>query len=386
MRTLLFIMLFLPFMALGQNKLEGKVIDETNGIGICNVTIYVNGTTIGTISDKEGYFILENVSLPCNIGFSHIKYEPSMIRVTNTEANNCTIILKPRNIQLKQVKISNNNRRTHNVYKFKANFLGQDYFGKQAKLLNDKDLFFTHDYKPKKIKIPKGVTFDRRPGKSFKIVHEKDGDYIIKSRAINTKVKASAPLIIDLPYLGYKIQTELINYIVEFNEDHSQTCSFLGYYYFQTYELKLRKYENRRKKAYYNSSLHFCRSLYNKELKKNGYQLLEVTGEKKNNTLKTKLISIDTLNTIKENNSIKLIGLKGKHFTILYNCKSNGSPIDLNTHRLKSGPQSIIYFNSDTCKINSNGIVSDNNILFSGKISKKKVGALLPENYYPKNN
>lgn len=380
MKSIIFLLLLFPIAVFSQKNLEGRVIDNNNS-GISNATIFINGTTIGTISDSNGYFILENVTAPCHIGVSHIKYEPNMINFKDTTYSNITIFLKARNIQLKQVKVSNRNKRANNVNSFKNNFLGYDYFGKMAILLNDNDLFFTNKYVYKETKMPKNLTLYGDIKKE--IIHKNDGDYIIHKEITNKSVSAKAPLKIDLPYLGYRIHTELIDYQVNWNNNHNQMCTFLGYYFFTPYKPERRKYIIRRKKAYYNSSLHFCRSIYKNQLKNNGFQLLEVTENSRLKTRETKLINRDSLNIVFQNNVLQIIGLKGKHFTIIYNCRSNGSPKDLNTHKLNSGPQSLIYFNSDTCKINSNGIISDNSIIFGGSISEKKVGALLPENYSP---
>jgi hypothetical protein len=40
-------------------------------------------------------------------------------------------------------------------------------------------------------------------------------------------------------------------------------------------------------------------------------------------------------------------------------------------------------FVSDSCRFRKNGTCGDNNIVFKGKMSEKKVGNMLPDDYYP---
>jgi hypothetical protein len=379
MRFILFLLLNLPLILSAQNNVKGKVIDFKTNKAISDATVYVNGTTIGTTTNLEGEFLLEDIPIPCYIGVSHVEYKPGMIDFTKDNISMLTIKINKRNVQLHQVKITDRNKRYKNVYAFKRDFIGIDYFGSKAKLLDDTPLFFTHKKKTKKVLFPEGMVFQENPRNESKLVYEKGKRYIQYKKNVATEVFANAPLVIDLPYLGYTIQSELVNYISEY--DKNRECSFLAYYYFTPYKKHLRKYDRRRKKAYYNSSMHFGRALYHNELKKNGYQLFETIG--KGNEKRNIAVDLQTIRTYIKDNTIYIIGLQDKHFTIIYNGKRDGTPIDLNTHQLRSGPQSMIYFSSNTCKIKSNGTVSDNNILFGGSISEKKVGAILPENYFP---
>lgn len=379
MKIILLILLNLPLLISAQNVIKGKVIDASSNKAISDATIYVNGTTIGTTSDMEGNFTLEKAPIPCYLGVSHVEYKPSMIDFSKANITTLIIKLDIRNVQLQQISVSDINRRQTNINIFKNNFIGSDYFGQKAILLNDNNLFFTHEYQDKKTKLPSSMRITSADGPTIK--HEKDGNYITHKKKISTSVKTNASLNIDMPYLGYNLQAELIDYLQEYGDGFSSQCSFLGYYFFIPYKKHLIKYDKRRKEAYYNSSLHFCRALYNKALKANGYQILEITGEGKSE--KTLMIDLDSLNTYRKDNTLFITGLKDRMFTILYNCKSDGSPKDLNTHKLNPGPQSLMFFSKDTCQISSNGIISNNNILFGGSISEKKVGAMLPENYYP---
>jgi len=387
MKYILLLITLFPILTFGQNRIEGRIIDAKSNKPLVNANIYVNGTTEGCMTNKKGYFILENFTPPCQIGVSHVNYKPVMLSVTMTNVKDLIVKMKRRQVRLRQINVNNVNRRYLNVMKFKDNFLGSDYYGTKAVLKNDKALFFDHDYKMVSNKMPKGISFSTPPGNGRKLVHKKDGDYIVYKKAINTKVKANAPLLIDLPKLGYKIHAELIDFVLETPSINKNTkCYFLGYYYFEPYKMKSereeRRFENKRRRAYYNSSMHFCRSLYNNDLKRNGYQLIEKSADKKDTKLS--LFSTDSIKTTRKNNTLKLYGLKGKHLFIVYNGKSNGCPRDLTTRKLRAGPQSEIYFASDTCTITANGIIPDNTIIFGGDISKKKVGALLPENYRPK--
>jgi len=214
----------------------------------------------------------------------------------------------------------------------------------------------------------------------------KDSSEIFMNRAINLKASAKEPLTVNLPLLGYTLQIELVDFIVQYaSENGGLQTSFLGYYYFIPYkterEKDLKKFEKNRQKAYFNSSQHFCRSLYDKKLQESGYQLFEqIIDSISKQKLYKEFIIDEYLNYI-ENDELQIKGLNNKHFYLFYYGNSKGEPKDLTTQKPWVPIQSEIYFLSDTCLIRSNGIIPNNSIVFSGAISEKKVGSMLPEDY-----
>ena len=72
MKILYTILLFigLPFLALAQKaSLSGKVVDAINNEALPFVNVVVSGTQIGTVTDVDGHFVLDNL----NPGFIRIE-------------------------------------------------------------------------------------------------------------------------------------------------------------------------------------------------------------------------------------------------------------------------------------------------------------------------
>ena len=71
-------------------KLSGRVIDA-KGEPIPGANISVKGTTIGTITDMDGKFILENVPANATLVISYIGFTPQEIHVGNQTTFNITL-------------------------------------------------------------------------------------------------------------------------------------------------------------------------------------------------------------------------------------------------------------------------------------------------------
>ncbi|PKQ65749.1 hypothetical protein BZG02_01715 [Labilibaculum filiforme] len=92
-RYILAILLLLPqyTYALGEiknNQLSGKIHDSENGIALPGVSIFIPELQKGTVSDSDGYYLLENLPTgKITIQFSFIGYESSINTVAITKEN-----------------------------------------------------------------------------------------------------------------------------------------------------------------------------------------------------------------------------------------------------------------------------------------------------------
>lgn len=82
-KTMLVLALFFCAIGIAQTtKISGRVIDNT-GVPIPRVNVIIEGTTIGTTTDFDGYFTLETEQpLPFNLEASTIGFEPSVVNVS----------------------------------------------------------------------------------------------------------------------------------------------------------------------------------------------------------------------------------------------------------------------------------------------------------------
>lgn len=357
----------------GQTTLKGIVLGNSDHLPIPYATVYINGTTIGTITDINGHFTLKNVLTPCQLVVSHVSFLSQMIPIVDDNPKDLRIILEPNIISVSEVQVMDKNLREKNLNTFKKVFLGTDYFGQRSILKNDSVLIFTRDTLPEK---------------SIKNENSSQNSPFDFSKKQSTlKAMAIAPLIVDNPQLGYKIQVNLVNFTVHFFDNYRQS-SYDGYYYLQPYEsipkFKQKKYARNRKRAYYNSGLHFLRSLFDGTLARNGYELKEEDVDTVTNKHFYYPADISqNINYIDER-QMEITGLKSKHLVIFYYRHSDGTPRSLiPKKKTVLRDMSRIYFLSDTCTVFKGGIVFDNSIMFQGSIPKKQIGAFIPNNYRP---
>lgn len=411
-RLLLAILLFIPILVYGQNNISGIVLDCLTQKPIPFATVYVNGTTKGTITDAQGFFDIDNISFPSTIVISHIGYLPQAKYVVSNSSE-LLIELQTKVRELSEINITDMSLREKNVRTFESMFLGEDDWGKNAIIKNDSVLTFDISYNSKKFFVNDSIDNGIKQGfiKNFSEWGE-DSLYFIIKELSTFKASASEPLVIDLPLLGYKLNVDLVDFTIQYIGDRAQ-CDILGYFYYIPYDTnrksKLKKYDKNRRLVYYNSSQHFLRSLYDNKLEQNGYRLAEANINSKLNLqmllgdvlggvggklsesinsimsqgiTKLESIRIDPYSKKTDNNDMQILGLRDRRLYVLYYYKSNGSPINLKDNQT-SNPYylSEIRFLKDTCTYTKEGIVPDNSIIFLGEISKKRVAACLPDDY-----
>lgn len=373
----LFFFLF-PSQIFAHISVTGTVTDDNNGQPIPYATIYVNGTTNGTITNTSGQFTLERVFSPCEIVFSHVSYLTVVIAFDQASATNIDVNLKPKDLVLGDVEVTDKNRREENLSHFKKRFLGDDYWGRNAFIENDSVLIFHYE------KVTDGE------GHGF------DSEFLPADSTFNLfNVNTKGPLLVHLPLLGYKMQINLIHYTeLQTVNDKEYRFHLLGYFYFQPEEnvskRTTNRFEKKRVEAYYSSDRHFCRSLFIDQLKENGYEVLSSVFNP--NTLWYDFNEFDfDKHLIRSGNEVKIVGLKNKSFLIKYFEKFN-RPVSLITRDGIERPfsqetmvVSKIFFLKDTCTIRADGSRPDNSIMFGPKIGNKRVGAMLPYDYLPEN-
>ena len=384
-KLLCLVSLFIPLFTLGQVNISGKIFDVATRQPVPYATVYVNGTTIGTITNDEGVFAL-NVPGSSVVVISHVSYHPKTILAESGANTELTIFLQAKDIDLSEIKVEDKSLRQKNIEIFKQLFLGADRWGENAQLKNDSVLLFHHEYDYQKLELNGRVKNSIKSGYNDNICEwGKDSTYVVTKNLSVFNAEAKAPLIIDIPLLGYKLQVDLIEFMIEYS-GRSNNCTFLGYFYFQPYQTerrsKTRKIENNRQAVYYNSSQHFFRSLYNKSLAQNGYELLEKKKDETTKKILYSVMSIDSCINYTKDNQMQIVGLNEKDLIVLYFHKPDGSPVDICTHKKGNHYlKSEIYFMNDTCVVNRTGTIPNNDIMFGGEISAKKVGTFLPDDY-----
>jgi hypothetical protein len=360
-------MFLFPVNVFSQN-ITGKIIDSQTQNGVDFATVYVNGTTIGTISNKEGLFSLQlrGIVLPCQIVISHVSYLNRSLQINENRDTNITIRIVPRVVEIPEVSVVEKGLRRENIWHFRRVFFGNDIWGKNAILENDSVLNFKTEY------------FD-----------DDSAEVGVKGELKSFIVKSSAPLKINLPLLGYDLQLDLISFAEKFDtSQNGYLLSTLGTYYYKqkTAVSKFRenKYRRNRLRAYYYSPQHLTRSLFEKKLHENGYLIYKVVYSPENLRFEQNEFDPGAC-MVKDSETAAICGLKDNCFRIKYYCDERGFPINPDKKVYSEYKKSSICFPHDTCVIRKDGTRPGVSIIFGQGIGDKRIGARLPDNYEPGN-
>jgi hypothetical protein len=319
------------------SSIQGKVIDANTKEALQFVTIYFANSSIGTASQEDGSFKLENIPVgkydlvASMIGYGRFS---KSIEFTGNSIENFVIQLTPVATELESVTVSaRKEKRSSAAYtKFERVFLGQSSNSFNCKILNRNDVY----------------------------AFEKD-----------QKVTASAikPIVILNNALGYKIYYEL----KEFEADYvAQRLTILGLVRFEELTPANGKQKNKwtkeRDRSYYGSDVHFLRSLLAHKLKENFYTIAGPDGR-----------------ILKEEDIIKdgVIKFKGQ-LNITFS-KENGERAPMQRTQLRtSGQQSQVVLNGVPVKVYENGYFEDfHNVVFLGQFQLGSVADQVPLGFTP---
>jgi len=223
--------------------IAGKVIDKNSKQPLAAASVFAQNTTFGIATDVGGNF---NLKLP-NGGYELVAtftgYETESIRIsTSTADKDIMIELSPKEKTMEEVSIVATNEVKDGWQKygqfFTENFIGKTQLSKQCVIKNPNVLKF----------------------------------YFSKKRN-RLKVMASEPLIIINDALGYQIKFAIDSFTYEYAGNASQ---FTGYPLFEEMpgtSDQQAVWQQNRMTAYLGSELQFMRSLYNKTLTEDGFEV-----------------------------------------------------------------------------------------------------------------
>lgn len=246
--SLFFATLFISLLSFSQPThyiFSGKVIDAATKAPLQAASVFAQNTTIGTATSSEGNFQLLLPNGGYDLITSFTGYETNSRRITTADADdkNIVIELKQKEKELTDVVVRSSSEVADGWEKygdfFTENFIGKTANSRQCSIKNKEVLKF----------------------------------YFYK-RSNRLKVTATAPLEISNPALGYNIKYTLDSFSHLYG---TQVSVFSGYPLFEEMQpasdAQKIQWDSARAIAYRGSILHFMRSLYNKQLKENGYEI-----------------------------------------------------------------------------------------------------------------
>jgi hypothetical protein len=320
-RIISLLFLWLAVTTAGAQVISGHIANDT-GVPVNGASIYYDGTSIGAVSDKNGYFAIKalvNSRVPLII--SCIGYQ--LKSISPPFSTSLEIRLLQRVTQLNAVVIGNEGMsREQKLNWFRKEFLGLPADRKGCAVTNENDLFLSYD----------------------------------KESTVLT-ASAEKSLQIDNPYLGYRIRYGL-NF---FGSSMSpQRTVFDGSQFFEELPATPKEravFLERRKKAYLGSKMHFIRSLWNGTLRKESFAVIGPTGAVLPDSAYT---AVDTAGRRYLLLTSRIRIIYGKELTAI-TPKEPGVPI----------------------YIDSKGFFDPSKVKWSGAMAIQRIAALLPFDYDP---
>lgn len=249
---ILFSLLFIAGALFSQTSyftISGKIMDASSKAPLQAASVFAQNTTFGTATDAEGNFTLYLPNGGYDLVVTYTGYETESKRISAADPDNKNIVveLKQKDKAMEVVAIVSSNEVKDGWEKygffFKDNFIGNTPFSQNCTLLNQDSLKFY---------------FSKR-----------------KNRL---KVLSNSPLEIQNNALGYKIKYTLDSFTYEYT---TQVATYSGYPLFEEMQsddvAQQALWKQNRLNAYNGSILHFMRSVYSKNLKKEGFEIQFVT-------------------------------------------------------------------------------------------------------------
>lgn len=346
LKEIMIFIFLLPSIGFSQQTITGKIVDQKSNKNLEGVSVYIDGSSLGTITGSNGEFLLETEqNLQASLIIRYLGYETKVLPISSEETRinfgKIALKLQPESIEGVVLEADPWSREKKLEY-FREYFLGKDHLEKECKILNED-----------KIRL--------------------------KFRPSTKELKAwcDVPLQIENPYLGYIIEYSLKDFSLNFTSPkrilfsgqqiyRPQTFFLSGSSYFKELKKRVRRrYIKRREETYYGSIMHFMRSLSTKKLEENDYRIFHKRYERP---------LYQFLKVEQQENKSEITLLK-RRLTILYNNNLDQQSFIQSAFPKKDSLKFTIdnYGNFNPATL----------FYFGGAMGEQKVSSLLPLNYQP---
>jgi hypothetical protein len=236
-------MLFPLFLASQQkNRIVGKVVQHSTDAAIPNASVFISGSSLGTVSDSAGNFELGAIPagnfelIISSVGFATVVYPFSSEKLPLR----LTVQMEPKVVELGEVTVEPFDPDGWQKWGrlFLDNFIGTSEAARRCRITNLEKLHFRYNRKTQTI-----------------------------------TVVADEPLNIINNHLGYTLQYQLEDFI--YNEEEGSVL-FAGYSLFKSMDegrdRARERYATKREEVYHGSMMHFMRALYHDQLGAEGFE------------------------------------------------------------------------------------------------------------------
>lgn len=342
--------------------LEGVVLDKSTQEALPGATVYLDGTTISTITDEQGNFHLNTKNNNNTLVVSFMGYTTHRIENPSQYLNKkLKVLLAEQSISLEEVVVGKSPfTRKQMMQAFKQQFLGRSKSANSCKIENEEDIVLHYD---------------------------------VKTNTLSAT--ARNPLKIKNNHLAYEVNFDLVEFIVNYKvkslDEHYLNQSYFSGTTFYKDISKNKKADKKRKEKFYGSAYHFMHTLANNRWKEEElslyvdkfrvdpseyFKVIDTLGFKKVSVIKQPERVVPKPNitgiTFKGDNvpatltSTEVIK-KPTYFNILY----------------QKDKQSVIDFAEKDVYVDENGnYMPLYGVLFGGYLGTLKAGDMLPTDYY----
>lgn len=244
---LFFSILFLTGVVFAQNgyyTVSGKIIDAATQVPMISASVFAQNTTMGTATDAEGNFKMLLPNGGYDLVITYTGYQTETKRITTADADTKIVIALEQKQKVMQDLVITSTNEVKDGWEKYGNFFLENFIGATA----NSSLC--------SIKNKEAIKF-----------------YFSKKRN-RLKVLAESPLEIVNEALGYTIKYALDSFTYEYN---TQVSLYTGYPLFEEMtpanDQQREQWAANRMLAYNGSILHLMRSIYNKKLKEEGFEL-----------------------------------------------------------------------------------------------------------------
>ncbi|WP_350292531.1 carboxypeptidase-like regulatory domain-containing protein [uncultured Croceitalea sp.] len=244
-----FLILLFSSSVFAQFTVSGYVYDNSTKEPLLGVSIFYDGSTIGTITDDKGYFKLTTSGrMAGNLIINFLGYETVILSETKN-GDLGTIFLNEKPLELKEVVLLPDTwSRRKKLRIFRKEFLGSTNASYKCKILNEEDIRFYYNATENRL-----------------------------------YAYAKKPILIDNKYLGYRVTYNLIDFEADFfnqvdDEPPVTKATYMaGTLFFKDLNTTKpkKKYIKNRESSYYGSGIHFMRSLARQNLDTEGFSIFK---------------------------------------------------------------------------------------------------------------
>jgi hypothetical protein len=237
------LLLALCVAAQEKNSIQGKAVQHGTGTPLTNASVFISGSSIGTVTDSAGNFELKGIPAGSfELVVSSVGYETLVYSFTSGQLPlKLSLQLQPKVQELETVTVEpwDPNGWANWGLVFQEYFLGTTPAAKLCRILNKETLRFKYNSKTKVL-----------------------------------TVVADEPLQIENNFLGYNLQYQLEDFTLD---QKAGAILFVGYSLYKDMAKKGKRipqrYNKRRQDTYKGSMSHFMRALYHDSLAEQGFDV-----------------------------------------------------------------------------------------------------------------